>query len=371
MKLPIHILKSINANETSIGNNPALPPDDENKFLMKLIKTEFEELTKDINNNDDIRQDLSLLLTQCQKNESNNIPSLEELCINTINKIIQIPEDTIYIEAKIVNKIEVKQQRMMPEQTDDFSFDSIDDINYLTDEIYKRRFLNALVNGASLVYANNVELYLSELYKINPELPSIYNKIMKYNTILLYTEKDTFDNNSVEAGNVDVYIQSEQNMVKIKSQGLIFPILFAETIKGILELAISHGLPKNIDKAEYVIKKSDFKIAENWDNRIGIVLWKRINYMLNNINIDIDEIGINFLFMQLSMLSAYDFNKTMQEVLAGTKQGEKLLHDIIDEIIQQKEEDDFNDYINQQNSAVYQITDSDYFEPNELIADSL
>ena len=75
MKLPIHILKSINANETSIGNNPALPPDDENKFLMKLIKTEFEELTKDINNNDDIRQDLSLLLTQCQKNESNNIPS--------------------------------------------------------------------------------------------------------------------------------------------------------------------------------------------------------------------------------------------------------------------------------------------------------
>ena len=190
MKLPIHILKSINANETSIGNNPALPPDDENKFLMKLIKTEFEELTKDINNNDDIRQDLSLLLTQCQKNESNNIPSLEELCINTINKIIQIPEDTIDIEAKIVNKIEVKQQRMMPEQTDDFSFDSIDDINYLTDEIYKRRFLNALVNGASLVYANNVELYLSELYKINPELPSIYNKIMKYNTILLYTEKD-------------------------------------------------------------------------------------------------------------------------------------------------------------------------------------
>lgn len=372
MELSKYIINSINKNETSIGDNPAIPPEDETKFLYKIIKKEFEELTNGIDNVDTIKEKLPSLLIDCIKNENNNIPALEELCISVVDKFMPIPEDTIDIEAKIVNKVDAKQQRLVPEDTSDFSFDSIDDMSHLTDEIYKRRLLNALINGAAMYYATKkTEYYLIDLFKINPDLPALYNKILTYNNILLYTEKDTLeDGKNTDAGSVDVYIQSQDNMVKIKSQGIIFPILLFETIKGLLELAISHGLPDNREKAEYIIKKTDFKLADNWDMRIGLPLWNRIVAMFEKINVDLDEIELNFLFMQLSMLETYDFNNTMKEIFAGTKQGEHLLADIVYEIKEKIEKDDFDDYIQKQNDATYQIADDEYYEPEELIVDS-
>ena len=281
-------------------------------------------------------------------------------------------QDTIDIQANIVNGIDVKQQRLVPEETLDFSFDSIDDMKNLTDEIYKRRMLNALISGASVAISEDIEIYLSSLYKINPDLPSLYNKIMKYNDILLYSEKDTLNQNeNTEGGNVDVYIQSQENMVTIEAKGIMFPILFCETIKGLLELAISHGLPEKKQKAEYVLKKSDFKLAENWDIRIGIPLWKRITAMFEKINADVYDVGVNFFFMQLALKHCYEFNEFLQEVFLGTKNGERLLANMVDEIMNNKEQDEFNDYMKSKNDATYQINDNDYFTADEMIVDSL
>lgn len=371
LELPKHISNAINKNETSIGDSPALPPEDESKFLLKLINKEYADLTDGVENVETIKDELPMLITMCRKNESNNIPALESLCIEVINRIMPIPQDTIDIQANIVNNIDVKQQRLVPEETINFSFDSIDDMKNLTDEIYKRRMLNALISGASVVISEDVEIYLSNLYKINPDLPSLYNKIMKYNDILLYSEKDTLNQNeNTEGGNVDVYIQSQENMVTIEAEGIMFPILFCEVIKGLLELAISHGLPEEREKAEYILKKSDFKLAENWDIRIGIPLWKRITAMFERINVNIYDVGVNFFFMQLALKHCYEFNEFLQEIFLGTKHGERLLSDMVTEIMNSKEQDEFNDYMKSKNDATYQINDNDYFLPDELIVDS-
>lgn len=371
LELPKHIINAINKNETSIGDSPALPPEDESKFLLKLINKEYADLTDGVENVETIKDELPMLITMCRKNELNNIPALESLCIEVINRIMPIPQDTIDIQANIVNNIDVKQQRLVPEETINFSFDSIDDMKNLTDEIYKRRMLNALISGASVVISEDVEIYLSSLYKINPDLPSLYNKIMKYNDILLYSEKDTLNQNeNTEGGNVDVYIQSQENMVTIEAEGIMFPILFCEVIKGLLELAISHGLPEEREKAEYILKKSDFKLAENWDIRIGIPLWKRISAMFERINVNIYDVGVNFFFMQLALKHCYEFNEFLQEIFLGTKNGERLLSDMVTEIMNSKEQDEFNDYMKSKNDAAYQINDNDYFLPDELIVDS-
>ena len=371
LELPKHIVDAINKNETSIGDSPALPPEDESKFLFKLINKEYTDLTDGIGSIETVKNELPMLITSCRKNEANSIPALENLCIEVINRIMPIPQDTIDIQANIVNGIDVKQQRLVPEETLDFSFDSIDDMKNLTDEIYKRRMLNALISGASVVISKDIEIYLSSLYKINPDLPSLYNKIMKYNDILLYSEKDTLNQNeNTEGGNVDVYIQSQENMVTIEAEGIMFPILFCETIKGLLELAISHGLPEEKEKAEYVLKKSDFKLAENWDIRIGIPLWKKITAMFEKINADVYDVGVNFFFMQLALKHCYEFNEFLQEVFLGTKNGERLLANMVDEIMNNKEQDEFNDYMKSKNDATYQINDNDYFTADEMIVDS-
>ena len=372
-KLPSHILKALTNNRTSLGEHPSFPPEEEEKFVVNLLSNVFNELTDkiDIEDYDTLKNKLSEILAQCKKIERSNIESLEELCGRIVNDIFQIPMDTIRIEMNIVDKVDTSAERLMPEKTsDDFSFDDIDDMNYLTDEIYKRRMLNALVMGAGMYYMNFIGNYIKEIFEINSELPSLYKKIIDYNNILIYLEKDSFNNEkSTDGGKVDVTISSETEYPIIKAEGVLFPILLEETIRGILELAISHGLPKNLDKAKYVISKSDFKLAEMWDMRIGFALWKLIENECENCGVNLLEIGVNFFLMHIAQMDCDEFNTTLREIFARTKKGKAIISEIAEEISYNKDKDDFDDYIKSKNDSTVQINDDEYFTPEELITD--
>ena len=130
----------------------------------------------------------------------------------------------------------------------------------------------------------------------------------------------------------------------------MFPILLEETIKGLLELSISHGLPESREKAEYVTSKSDFKLAEIWDQRLGLPLWNRIVNIMENIGEDPLEVGLNFLFMEISKLKPSHFNAVMQEVFANTKAGHSIMKELSNKIHYEKERDEFDDYMLQQDN---------------------
>lgn len=367
MQLPKHILKALQTNKTSLGEHPSYPPEEEETFIVNAVAHKFTELCgdKEITNVESLKNELGKLISQCKKIENNNKTALEELCMNIVTELFSIPEDTISITAKIVDSVNNDNQRIIPEKTDDFSFDSIDDMNHLSDEIYKRRLLNSLVTGAAIYYSNNISTYIKELFDIDSELPALYKKILKYNEILLFFEKDKLieDGNAMEAGKVDVTMDMPQNMVNIVSEGIIFPILLEETIKGVFELAIAHGLPDERKKAEYVIKKADFKLAELWDMRLGITLWDIIIKQIDGL----DTVEPNFFLMTLSELPTDKFNQCLREIFAKTRKGQMILKNIIDKIKSEKDKDEFNDFIQQGNDG-FQIEDG-YFTGEELIAD--
>ena len=367
LELPRYILNSLENNKTSLGEHPSYPPEEEEKFIINAVANKFSNLVKDIEIPDieRLKTELGSLLTKCQKLESKNISALEQLCVDIVTELFSIPEDTIQLNVKMVDSVNDDNQRLLPEKTTDFSFDSIDDMNYLSGEIYKRRMMNALVTGAAMYYANNISSYIKELFEIDSELPSLYKKIIRYNEILMFFEKDKLkeDNNTLEAGKVDVTMNMPQNMVKIESEGIIFPILLEETIKGILELAIAHGLPENREKAEYVIKKSDFKLAELWDMRLGSVLWEIVANQIE----DLDVVEPNFILMTLAELPSEKFNDCLREIFGKTKRGERILKNIVSKIESEKDKDDFNDFMQHKNNG-YQIEDG-YFTSEELIAD--
>ena len=374
MTLPKHIISAIEKNKTSIGDNPCLPPEDEKKFLLKLLTNYFNKITTNNNfsNIETLQDELSSLIVKCKKIERHHIDDLEKICIECVNEIFNIPEDTIDIKASLVNNVDVSSERLYPESIDDFSFDTIEDMEYLTQEIYKRRFINALISGIALYYASNFKPYFQKVFEIDSELPSLYKKIMTLNNVLLYLSKDSLnvkENN--DGGKVDVYIKGEENMIQLQAEALLFPILLNETIKGLLELSISHGLPKDREKANYIIAKSDFKMAEIWDLRLGIVLWERISDILASLDIDIANVGINFFTMYLSTMSPDEFNNSMREILANTKRGKEILKEICTEIVELKEQDEFDDYMISQQNNQLQINDDDYFEADELIIDSV
>lgn len=373
VELPKHIIKSLRTNRTSLGEHPAFPPEEEEKFIVNLVSDTFNEIVEntDIEDVTVLENELSTIIGQCRKIEKDNIQSLEELSYKIITEMFDIPSDTLKMEGKIVNKIDTSTERLVPEKTEGFSFDDIEDMNYLSGEIYKRRMLNALVAGASMYYMNYIGNYIKEIFEINPDLPSLYKKMIDYNNLLLYISKDTLNTKeTTDGGKVDVTISSKDEYPIIKAEGLLFPILFEETVKGILELAISHGLPNNVEKAKYVIGKADFKIAEVWDMRLGYALWKLIQDEISECGYDILEIGINFFLMELSQMDTEEFNSTLKEIFARTKKGKRNIDEIVQRITYNKDKDEFDDYIKTKNDSTIQINDDEYFTPEELITDN-
>lgn len=372
--LPKHLVKLLSKHKTSLGENPAFPPEEETTFDYKIITSRFEELCEKINNFDDIGElteenltnQLSKLVHECQKIEKPIRDNLEKLCINIINDLLNIPEDALVFECNLVDYVDKTNERTIPEETTNDDIDSVNDIRELTKEVYKRRLINSLIQGISAIYSNNISLYIKEIYELNHKLPDLYEKINVINNFLLFIKPDKNDDNSkTQAGYVNVFLGNDTQATKIESKAIIFPILLNESLRGFFELFSSHGLPEDKKKALYVIKKADFSLAEAWDIRFGVSLWNIINDIVNEESLNIEEIGLPFIFTEIVSLPVDEFNNLMQEVFAKTKEGKKRIKQLIEFIFNEKEKDNFDEYLNNQNSSIG-IIDNEYFTEEDF-----
>lgn len=371
---PLKVKKNILAKRTSLGDNEIFPPDDETEFQYSLVKNEYisikNEIQKkfsneiDINDCDYISKQIGNLLTKCKKIEEQNKETLEKLCVKIVNKLFDIPEGVIELHCELVNNIDVSKERIIPDKTDDFEFNDVESAKKLNKEIYKRRAINSLMAGISNIYSSDIKQYVNEIYSIDSRLPLLYEEILLLNNFLLYNLVGENMSEKYNAGNVEVEIYTNNKQSKIKSYGVIFPVLLNETIKGILELISSNGLPDEKANAEYVLKKSDFKLAEEWDIVFGIPMWRKIE---KNFNSDINEF-IGAIFYEISTMNIDEFNNFMRENLLSTKVSKKIDKDIIEKIINNKKYSDFQKFSSIKNSEydnfVQYINDenSDYLE---------
>lgn len=364
MKLPDFIARAITNNRTSLGEHPAFPPEEEDTFVAKVINRRFKEVCDNVDYNgtkEKLQRKLGSLISKAMGVESKNIDALEKLVIDVINRIIPLPDNTIKIECKLVKNIAQSNDRLIPEKTDDFSFDSIKDMHSLGDELYKRRMLDALISGAAAYYSSNVKNYAKDLYEVSSALPYLYEEILSINDALLFFEQESLDpRKNTSAAKVGVNITGNADtMVSIVSEGLLFPALLNETLKGILELAISHGLPEERKKAEYVTKKADFKLAEMWDLRLGYPLWQIFEDTFKKCGIDIKKLGLNFFFMTLSMLPCEKFNDMLQEVFGKTRRGAKLVKKMCAKIKKSLDKDEFDQYMDKKKGSKRPLNDDD------------
>ena len=373
MKLPKFIEDAIQNNNTSLGDHPAFPPEEEQTFVGWLLTKQYTKVMEELgtldNKETSLSNQLDTLVTECQKIEEAHKEALEQLCSKICSEIFDIPEDTIQINGSIVNECDMSKYRMVPEENIDFQFNDIEDMTNLTNEIYKRRMINSLIAGASVYYANRIDLYIKDLYSINPRLSQLYNDINLLNMAVLYNQKDSIKNmEKTNTGKVDVNIGDENEKIVIEAEGIIFPILLEYTIKGILEVAALHGLPDTIEKAEYIMSKADFRLAENWDMRLGVPLWNIILSILDENNIDITDVGANFLIMQIATLETESFNHYLQNTFKNTKAGIGLTLGMCKEIMYNKEKDDFDNFIQQQNTK-FTINDNNEYTAEELLSE--
>ena len=335
MKLPKFLFDRVKVHNTSLGDNVAFPPEEDYPFDYKILKNRFNEICDalqylDIEFKDDneLQTYLGKLLQRCKEIEEPIRPYLIKICENWVNKQLSIPAETIILNCELTNEIKPKNAfRLMPEDSDmrDFDFEDINDFDNVGKVIMKRRLINALIQGISY----NCNMYgdiNSELAELNQELPRLYEQISIINDYLLFVKEEKITDDKPNQGAcVEVMLGSNGDKTEINVQGLIFPYLLQETFRGFFELFASHGLPEDNKKANYIIRQADFLLAEPWDMRMGVGLWKLLSEDINDPKI------LPYFFTTLCELPVDEFNEYIKEAFAKTKKGKEFIKSLIDE----------------------------------------
>lgn len=374
-KIPHSTLYAIAFDLTfnSLGNNPAIPKINNVPYLVNISNVYFNEITTKLEElggipnvkSDNLEGALAELINKCKKLETPYRSQLETLCFNIIIKLFDIPEDSVDVDLKLVDKIDISGRNIPvdPIYGDDFEVNDVDEAINITNEVHKRKLLNTLSFGAAMDISSKMKLYYDEIININPELCRMYKQIMLINNYLLFTKDFTnliTEEDNKQMGFVEVILGKPDERVKLNSQAELFPILLCETLKGFFELFVSHGLPKDIEIAELIVNQTDFIKANPWDMMFGVPLWR---IFVNSIdNVEYDELP--YLFKRISTLKVDKFNSLMKEVFAKTRKGKKIMSFISQKSKDDMEYDAFVDKIKTKNNKGI-ITD-DFIHPDEL-----
>ena len=363
--LPQFLFKLVKSHTTSLGDNEAFPTSDEYPFDYALLKERYNEVCDAIDDiglesldEDYLMSELSSLVTKCKELETPVRDALEKVCENALNKLFAIPEESINMTFKLVDRIKFKSPiRMRPESSDNlkYNFKDIADIDLSNKAIGKRRFIDALIQGASYLYANVEGLYIDDIDRINPELPRLYRRIRIINDFLLFTKKEEMsDDKPMQGSYVETHLGIDDAKTTIKAQGIIFPLLFHEAIKGLFELFSAHGLPQDREKAQYIIRKADFVLAEPWDLRLGVGLWRMIFGGVEDTNM------IPYMFTSFVKIPTDEFNLSVKEILSNTEKGNEIINALMTDAEYDNGYQQFTNRINARNVDKSLIQDS-YF----------
>ena len=349
-ELPKDIMKALARNLTSLGDHPSFPPEEEYKFDSKITLERFQQVKDDVLSIEDLAdysvQGLSKAVNQmileCQEIENANKEALEKLCFNIVVDLFAIPEDIINFSCTLTDSISPKSIRanVKPVSTD-MTFIDINHMNTLSDEVYKRRLIDAIITGAAMNYSKIKKEYIGDLYEMNPKLPKLYRDIIKIMNYLMFVKNDIgiSDEDKKQIGVVNVLIGNRTRRTEINAEGVIFPVLLMESIKGMMEAFAAHGLPKNKKEASYVMSKADFLAAEPWDMRMGPILWDCFEEAMQ----EKDTKMVPNIFVEIVSLPIDEFNNLMKEIFAKTKKSKKVFELVKQEIEERIEYSDFQD----------------------------
>lgn len=358
----------------SLGKHPIFPNDDETSFEQKIMGERFAEVAKrykrafDVDgiNLADLGREMMPMVYETMGIEAKHKKALEELAVKMIREEYDMGEDVVEIHAELTPEINMVGTKKNPKpMAVEMEFNNHDEMTNANEEVYKRRFLNAMIQGASKKCNHMFHMVDEELTDMDPRLPNKYSKMMAAADYMYYVIPKM--ENGVNGGVVRVQFPTKKNpKAVIHAQAMVFPVLIHELVKGVMELMSAHGLPKKKNIGEYVINKADFLAAEPWDMRLGPALWERFTRM-----IEPDDFHLkHHLYTELAALPVKEFNTKMREIMAGTKEGKKIVEGIMTEIKKGLQEDEFNDAMkeatgeNQQNSD--DVNSSQGFDFKEL-----
>jgi len=306
--------------------------------------------------------------------EGRHREELEQLAIDACLEETQVPDDWFTIEALLnrapINISDFRMQATKPKKKEDEETPEIPsfDVENLTDEevmeleIHKRNMINALVQGAAKKghYIFQKPEIKERLDEIDPQLYPAYLKIMSINDFMYFSMEQMIEQMSQTGSGVAGKVKLENNDededeeggeekpdTKIVAEGLIFPILCHEIIKGLEESIGRHGLPEDPNMSQQVRDVTDVLSNEPMQLRIGPEIVEKIRFALPDEMFDDENKGLTPWFHSiLYKTPAKEFleiiGNTISEDESKVKRATAKFKEIMKQAQQSKSEyDDF------------------------------
>ena len=186
-----------------------------------------------------------------------------------------------------------------------------------------------------------------ELNNISPDLINLYGVMMSINDLVYWIMPDQTTMMMAQSGQGMAgkeEVDPDTDPPTVKAQGITFPILVHELVKGVMEVLATQGLPDDPNKAQRVMDSEDTLVAEVWDLRLGPVIWEKFReaYPHDLLQDDKREIQ-NYLFSEFASMQATDMFALAKKILSGGDEGREELERIVKEIIEQLNEEAYED----------------------------
>jgi len=335
----------------SLKDHPIFPAAGESTFEEKVMGERFSDVAKrykraydvDTIDNNEVMKNMMPLVRETMTLESKHKRALEKLAVEMIREEYDMSEDAVEIHAELTPHINMKGTKKNPlPVTAEMTFKSHDEMVNANEEVQKRRFLNAMTQGAAKKCNHMFHMVDDELTDMDPRLANKYAKMMASADFMYYIVPSMEE--GINGGVVHVQFPTQENPKAIITvQAMVFPVLIHELVKGVMELLSAHGLPKNKKIGKYVIDRADYLAAEPWDMRIGPGIWECFTRM-----IEPDDFNLkHHIYSELAELPVREFNTKMREIMAGTKEGSKIIKEIVKDVKAGLQEDEFNEAMNE------------------------
>jgi hypothetical protein len=305
--------------ESLYAQNPAMKKGEQD--VQRLVSSRFGKVAdklKQVTGIEDISsqqvqgmiyQEMMRKLPAIMRIEAAHREELEELAKEASLEETEVPEDWFEIEARLnrqgidtsdfryqEEKPEKKEKPEMPE-IPSFDVEDLTDEEILELEKHKRNIINAIVQGAAKKghYIFQKPDVKARLDAINPSLYRDYLGIMAINDFMYFSMEQMIEMMSQSGQGVAGKVKLEDNddeddggedegeessNTKIIADGMIFPILCHEIIKGIEEAKGRYGLPQDPEMAQKVMGQTDLLSNEPMQLRIGPEIVEKIRFAL-------------------------------------------------------------------------------------------
>ena len=385
--------RKLRLGQDAYSDNPALKKG--SKDVQRLVSSRFGKVAdklKQVTGNQNIgsKQVQGMIYNEMMSKvpmilqiEARHREELEKLAIDSCLEETEVPSDWYEIVARLNRQpIDVSNFRYKPDEEEEedeeenekkpslnipsFELEDLTDEEIFELEKHKRNIINAIIQGAAKKghYVFQKPEIKAALDRIDARLYPAYLGIMAINDFLYFTMEQMIERMSETgngvAGKVELQNNDdsdedgeegdenqgeEKSDTKIIADGLIFPILCHEIIKGVEEAAGRHGLPQDTELARKVMGQTDLLSNEPMQLRIGPEIFEKLGISLPDQMFNESNKGlINWFKVELYKIEAKEFLMLISDVISvdesKNKKATRRFEELMKEAMKMKEEYD-------------------------------